>query len=411
MKQAIAIGLLLALGCGSADETKLAEPQATAEEEPRAPLGVGEVNGLPGTPLEWSGNGLPIIEGVERPDYADDGINSFDKRLARRTEQNPTGEYRFNLDELGPQELIADADDRAGFRNGMEEYTWRLTHKDVLHSKATFSSYVFHGKAFTTNSDGSLNALGACWLNENAGKDCEFPSKKKFSVKDYFAIHIDGLPPCNNRPPVGVFAIDAGNQPSVYIQAGADMWKPEATLVQDGGDQISVFCDDLPGSHFGGVLGSSGGFGGTRRRVTNAKDAYPRCANAVASFPRGLFTYDLGEVRYDPINLYDRGLLCGADKNSPDMLKIASTNMFAHEFGHVLGFAHFSTGIMATGTDCGVFYSQLRTIPSAFHKALRDFTPNSGTFKFADIATCNAPPVLPTPLPNNQQFPFGRLQE
>lgn len=405
----------MVFGCAGEDSTQLQEPslvtpEAAAPTEPAVPVGVGEVNGLPGTPLERGPNGLPVIEGVERPDYADDGINAFEKRWDRRTDENPTGEYRFELDPLGPKEWIADADDQAGFRNGLEEYTWRLTHQSVLHDKGIFRSNVFHGKAFNHNADGSLNALGACWLPENAGQDCEFPSKKRFSVKDYFHIHLDGLLPCDNTPPAGLLA-NVGNQPSVYIQAGADMWKPEAQLVQDGGDEVSVFCDDLPGSHFGGILGSSGGFGATSRRVTNAKDAYPSCSVPGAAFPKGLYTYALGEVRYDPINLYDRGLLCGADKNSPDMLKIASTNMFAHEFGHILGFAHFSTGIMATGTDCGVFYSQLRVVPAVFHQAIGNFSPTSGTFNFAAGGTCGVPPLLPVPLANSQQFPMGRLLE
>lgn len=414
--QRIIIATLLALGCAGGDTTTL-PPRAEAPAiEARAMLGVGEINGLPGTPLEYSANGIPIIEGVERPDYADDGINAWDARFARVAPDNPTGEYRFEIDAVGPQEWIADADDTAGFRDGLEEYTWRLAHPNYVSKKAIWRSNIYHGHAFSTNSDGSINALGACWLSQNAGRDCEFPSKKIFEVRDYYPEDTD-FSDCNSPPPGGQSAPIGINQPSFYLPQGAAVWSPEVILnVHEGGqDQISVYCEDLPGSHFGGIMGRSGGFGATRRRVTNAHDAYSSSCNPGGGsvFPRGLFTYDFGELKYDPINLYDRGLLCGANSNSADMLRKASINMFAHEFGHILGFAHFTTGVMATGGNCSIFYSTLAPLPQVFHNAMNNFTPNSGTFNFIDQATCpnGAPPLLPAPADNSSNFPFGRLFE
>lgn len=421
MRKAILFAMLaLAAACGDEPQTRLDDgghtDPLTAADVPE--LGVGEVDGLPGTPLQYSQNGLPLIEGVERPDYADDGINSMEKRRARVSLDNPTGEYRFDIDQLEPSEWVADADDQAGFRNSMDEYTWRLTHEpraDV--EKATWRSNIFHGKAFA-NVNGQLEARGACWLRENQGLDCEFPSKKNWSVKDYFAENTS-FSDCNSPPPTGTLAINVGNQPARFMQAGADLWKPEAVLTvsRTGADEVSAYCEDLPGSHFGGIMGRSGGFGTTTRRVTNAKAAYPNCqtSGSLAAFPAGMWTYPAGEVKYDPINLYERGILCNADQNSPDMLRIASINMFAHEFGHFLGFAHFTTGIMATGGNCNLFYSTIRELPAAFHNAMKNFTPVNGTFNFANgDAACQTSSnfiMLPTPTDNTSNFPFGRLFE
>jgi hypothetical protein len=413
----IAIAMLLALGCAGADETELAtaparDPQA---QEPQIPVGVGEVNGLLGTPLEVSPRGMPIIEGVERPDYSEEGINSFDKRMARRTDTNPTGEYRFPWHDAEPTEWIADADDRAGFRNGLEEYTWRLTHPNVLHEKANFVSAVFHGRAFTTDGNGGILALGACWLPQNAGKDCEFPnSKNKVWRWRSGSAPQDSFSFCNQTPPSGSMAPPFYADPLTWAQIGFDLWRPEAVMTETATatEKITVWCpQSLPGSVFGGVMGASGGDGPTPRRVTNAADAPGGTLCSGSSFPKGLYTYDAGNIQYSGDNLYQRALLCttAAERDNDQLFQIASINMFAHEMGHFLGFAHFSTGIMQTGGDCSLFYHQQRTLPQSFHDALAKFSPNSGTYKFIP-GGCNGF-ILPTPTADNGQFPIGRLQQ
>lgn len=417
---AIAIAIMAAAGCAGADETQLASssPATPIAPTPAIPVGVGEVNGLPGTPLELSANGIPIIEGIERPDYSDEGINSFAKRLERRSETNPTGEYQFQLDALGPQEWVADADDRAGFMNGLEEYTWRLTHPNVTHEKGTFTSAVFHGKAFSTNSDGSINALGACWLPQNAGKDCEFPDSKSLTYRLAFGDGAgDSFSHCNQLPPNGTLEPTFYQDPSDWLQEAFNIWSPEVTMTEivPHTERVTVWCpQSLPGSFFFGVMGASGGDGTTTRRVTNAHDA-PGCNGVTptgAAFPRGMFTYHAGNIEYSADNLYQRALACTtvAMRQDSALLHNASVNMFAHELGHVMGFAHFSTGIMQTGGNCGLFYTQIRVLPQAFHTAMAGFSPNSGTYHFIPPAgTECGPTILPTPSDDSMTFPIGRL--
>jgi len=416
----IIIAALLALGCAGSDTTELASapPVQQADAPPAVPVGVGEVNGLPGTPLERSANGIPIIEGIERFDYADDGINSFEKRWERRTPENPTGEYRFPMHDAEPTEVLSGDDGSAGFRDGLEEYTWNLTHPD--RKKGIFSSAVFHGRAFTTDGNGGIIGLGACWTAQNAGKDCEFPSKKNFTWR--LAWGDSGTDAnfsrCNQQPPNGTMEPAFYQDPSFWFQEALNVWKPEVnwTHVVSHTEEVTIWCpQSLPGSNFGGVMGSSGGDGATPRRVTNAKDS-PGCSSAPAgtAFPKGLYTYGNGNIEYSADNMYQRSILCTsiAQRDDSNLLHNASVNMFAHEIGHVMGFAHFPSGLMQTAGNCGLFYNTLKTLAPAFHQAMAAFSPNSGTFKFIGAEPiCGQNTLLPVPSDDNGQYPIGRLQE
>lgn len=443
--------LLLALlvsGCGGAETITSKEATALDPNEyyEGVKIGLGTVDGLPGTPTEVSPRGVPLIDGVERPDYLPDGINSWDKRATRVTDDNPTGEMRFNYDDLAEGETIIDAPDFAGFVNGQERYNYCLLHDcpkqgPVLgtHSGA-WTSDIYFGLAFSADAFGNINGRGACWTAENDGYDCEFPNTKNWT---WGYLEDDGG---GNGGPCSVSSNHTQsfpfyNDPIQFAQQAFDMWgsaaksTPVATVIpsigvplSNGREQFTVHCPSiLPGSHFGAVMASAGPFGPLTLKTANIKalehQKYPNCIDPVGGIdatpnPRDFYQYSQGDLQFDAGNMYDRGILCGANQNDQNMLKFIALNVFAHERGHLLGFSHFSTGVMQTGGNCSAGFSAFRGIPAGFTQALNDYVGGGTTFQFPASSDACSPLTphthvtpLPTPAPNSSNHVLGRLFE
>lgn len=390
------------------------------------------VDGLPGTPTTMSDNGVPMIDGVERPDYLPGNINDLDNRRARVTVDNPTGEYLFTLDALYPGEEdgtqpVLDNPAIAGFRNEQERYNYYLVHPvpknegDIGKVGLPMVSDTFHGWAFNLGGPAGYTIKGACWAQANAGSNCAFPTRKTWTWGVYWDEpsfgSLCGFLPSQGGTGVPFFVIDPIN----YIQEAFDAWRPEittrtvqsGTIDANGAEQLAVLCGQLPSlsggipAFFGAVLAQGGPYGDLQRRVTNAKDAYGSCANSPGSgssaFPTGMYEYSEGQIVYSASNMYDRATLCSANINASDVLHNASFNTFTHEFGHVLGFAHASTGLMAaTKRSCADFFNaRVNTVTSDYHAAMADFDPNGTTWHFGahDLHCTPGIPATPALLP------------